>query len=79
MFWQDFTPGAENPGPPQKAEPADLPPGPAPSRPIMPLAEGIARIALARRDLPGLGRPAPLYLRPADAAPARDRGPRMLP
>ena len=28
--------------------------------------------AVARRDLPGLGRPAPLYLRPADAAPARD-------
>ena len=45
----------------------------------MPLAEGIARIALARRDAPGLTRPSPIYLRPADAAPARDRGPVMLP
>ena len=44
-----------------------------------PAAEGIARIALARRLDADLPRPAPIYLRPADAAPARDRGPVMLP
>lgn len=42
------------------------------------MVERIARIAAA-----GLGRPhprpAPLYMRPADAAPARDAGPVMLP
>lgn len=42
-----------------------------------PLAVGIGRLALAREgaDPP---RPAPLYLRSADAAPARDRPPVML-
>ena len=40
----------------------------------MPLAEAIARIAASRfRDL-ALPRPAPLFLRAADAAPARDNG-----
>ncbi len=43
----------------------------------MPLAEAIARAAARRlgQDLP---RPAPLYLRPADAAPPSDAPPRML-
>jgi tRNA threonylcarbamoyl adenosine modification protein YeaZ len=38
----------------------------------------IARLAAARRDAPG-PRPAPLYLRPADAAPAADPPPVLLP
>ena len=44
--------------------------------PTHPIAEAIARITRNRRDFP---RPAPLYLRAADAAPARDSGPVMLP
>jgi tRNA threonylcarbamoyladenosine biosynthesis protein TsaB len=44
----------------------------------MPLAEAIARIAATRFRDPALPRPAPLYLRAADAAPARDGGPVML-
>ena len=77
VIWQDF--GTPAPSQPRQDLPEDLPPGPAPATPVMPLAEGIARIALARRTDPGLPRPAPIYLRPADAAPARDRGPVMLP
>lgn len=42
------------------------------------IAIAIARVADRRRDAPG-PRPAPVYLRPADAAPARDRGPAILP
>lgn len=42
------------------------------------LADAIARIAAARMHDEGLPRPAPLYLRPADAAPARDTGPVLL-
>lgn len=42
-----------------------------------PLAEAIARIALTRLDAPYTP-PAPLYLRPADAAPARDMAPVIL-
>ncbi|AXC48459.1 tRNA (adenosine(37)-N6)-threonylcarbamoyltransferase complex dimerization subunit type 1 TsaB [Paracoccus suum] len=42
------------------------------------LAVGIAREALARRVEPG-PRPAPIYVRPADAAPSRDPGPVILP
>lgn len=38
-------------------------------------ATNIARIAAAR---PAIGRPKPLYVRPADAAPARDSGPVLL-
>lgn len=45
--------------------------------PLAPLAVAIARIAATRRLTQG-PRPAPLYLRAADAAPARDRGPVML-
>ena len=77
LIWQDFETGAESQ--PRQDLPEDMPPGPPIAQPVMPLAEAIARIALARRDLPGLPRPAPVYLRPADAAPARDRGPVMLP
>ena len=46
--------------------------------PAMPVAEAIARIA-ARRYRAQPPRPAPLYLRPADAAPARDAAPVLLP
>ncbi|WP_284262396.1 tRNA (adenosine(37)-N6)-threonylcarbamoyltransferase complex dimerization subunit type 1 TsaB [Roseicyclus amphidinii] len=47
--------------------------------PAMPLAEAIARIAARRFRVPALPRPAPLYVRAADAAPSRERGPAMLP
>ncbi len=46
--------------------------------PAMPLAEAIARIAAARRSTPG-PRPAPLYLRAADAAPPADPAPVIVP
>jgi tRNA threonylcarbamoyladenosine biosynthesis protein TsaB len=42
-------------------------------------ATAIARIAAARFRDPGLPRPAPLYLRAADAAPSRETGPTILP
>lgn len=76
VIWQDFGPGLDSR--PRQAAPEDLPPGPPLLAPVMPLAEAIARIALDRRALPDLPRPAPIYLRPAEAAPARDRGPVML-
>lgn len=44
----------------------------------MPVAEAIARLALQRRDQPH-PRPAPIYLRPADAAPSREPAPVILP
>ncbi len=53
----------------------------ATGRPVLPhpdLASAIARIA-ARRAAPGRARPAPLYLRPADAALASDPPPVLLP
>lgn len=77
VIWQDFGTDAADDRPSQ-AEAASLPPGPAPSEPLMPLAVAMARIALMRRGDPG-PRPAPLYLRPADAAPARDKPPVLLP
>ncbi|MEP2641895.1 tRNA (adenosine(37)-N6)-threonylcarbamoyltransferase complex dimerization subunit type 1 TsaB [Roseobacter sp.] len=43
-----------------------------------PIAEGIARLTAQRYQTPQ-PRPAPLYMRPADAAPARDAPPRILP
>lgn len=43
-----------------------------------PVAEAIARIAVTRLDHP-VAPPAPLYLRPADAAPARDAPPQIIP
>ncbi|SMY06040.1 tRNA threonylcarbamoyladenosine biosynthesis protein TsaB [Flavimaricola marinus] len=42
------------------------------------LVEGVARIASARRLLPN-DRPAPLYMRNADAAPSKDPAPALLP
>jgi len=45
--------------------------------PAMPLAEAIARIAARRAGAPQ-PRPAPLYLRAADAAPPADPPPRLL-
>lgn len=44
----------------------------------MPIAEAIARVAATRWRAPGLPRPAPLYLRPADAAPSRSAAPAIL-
>lgn len=41
------------------------------------LVRNIARIA-ARRDVKTLTPPAPLYVKPADAAPSRDPGPKIL-
>jgi tRNA threonylcarbamoyladenosine biosynthesis protein TsaB len=46
--------------------------------PAFPLAEAIARAALARKDSAS-DRPAPLYIRPADAAPPREAPPVILP
>ncbi|MGY6410551.1 MAG: tRNA (adenosine(37)-N6)-threonylcarbamoyltransferase complex dimerization subunit type 1 TsaB [Alkalilacustris sp.] len=45
--------------------------------PAMPLAEAIARIAATRAGKPQ-PRPAPLYLRPPDAAPPREAAPALL-
>ncbi|WP_347140005.1 tRNA (adenosine(37)-N6)-threonylcarbamoyltransferase complex dimerization subunit type 1 TsaB [Paracoccus sp. SSK6] len=75
VVWQDF--GGEESRPHQTIQ-GSLPPGPALAEPLVPTVVAIARIALARRTTPGL-RPAPLYLRPADAAPARDAPPLILP
>ncbi|MCX7567196.1 tRNA (adenosine(37)-N6)-threonylcarbamoyltransferase complex dimerization subunit type 1 TsaB [Sulfitobacter sp. F26169L] len=46
--------------------------------PTYPVAEAIARIT-ATRFLHTTSAPAPLYLRPADAAPARDAPPQIVP
>ncbi|MGZ3215645.1 tRNA (adenosine(37)-N6)-threonylcarbamoyltransferase complex dimerization subunit type 1 TsaB [Paracoccus sp. T5] len=78
VIWQDFDTEALDEGRPQQAKAGALPPGPAPAAPAVALAEGVARIAAGRADRPG-PRPAPLYLRPADAAPAREAPPRILP
>lgn len=48
------------------------------ARSATPLAEAIARLALARMHAP-CARPAPLYLRAADAAPPADPPPLILP
>jgi tRNA threonylcarbamoyl adenosine modification protein YeaZ len=50
--------------------------GPAALPPALPLAEAIARIAAARKPAE---RPAPFYLRGADAAPSSDPPPVILP
>ncbi|MDQ1901119.1 tRNA (adenosine(37)-N6)-threonylcarbamoyltransferase complex dimerization subunit type 1 TsaB [Paracoccus sp. WLY502] len=75
VVWQDFG-GLESR--PQQEQSDMLPPGPAPAMPMLPTAVAIARIALQRHADPG-PRPAPLYLRPADAAPAREAAPLILP
>ncbi|MBS0124850.1 tRNA (adenosine(37)-N6)-threonylcarbamoyltransferase complex dimerization subunit type 1 TsaB [Thetidibacter halocola] len=46
--------------------------------PRHPLAEAIARVAATRFRDPALARPAPLYVRPADAAPSREVAPVLL-
>lgn len=51
--------------------------GGAACAPRWPLAEAIGRVAAARVGV-AQPRPAPLYLRPVDAAPAREAPPRML-
>ena len=76
LVWQDFD--ADALGMPQQATADDLPPGRPASQPTIPIAEAIARLALQRRDQPH-PRPAPIYLRPADAAPSRDPAPLILP
>ena len=75
VVWQDFGRGETQP---RQATQDSLPPGLAPALPVVQPAVAIARIALARRADPG-PRPAPFYLRPADAAPARDVAPLILP
>ena len=57
-----------------------LPPGPPVAEPLWPLAAAIALLADRRAAAAvALPRPAPLYLRPADAAPPRDAAPALLP
>ena len=74
-IWQDFNDTATAP----QQSPLDaMPPGPAVATPLVSIAEGIARLARSRAGTPQ-PRPAPIYLRPADAAPAKDRGPVILP
>lgn len=79
LIWEDFATDAEGEGGsrPLQAVAGALPPGPAPAAPAVPLPVGIARIALNRRNT-DMSRPAPLYLRPADAAPSRDAKPVIL-
>lgn len=52
--------------------------GPAALAPAMPLVEAVLQIAAARLKAPG-PRPAPFYLRGADAAPPSDPPPVLLP
>ena len=75
VVWQDFGRGETQP---RQATQDSLPPGLVPALPVVQPAVAIARIALVRRAYPG-PRPAPFYLRPADAAPARDVAPVILP
>lgn len=77
LAWQDFGPHGPL-GDPRNAAAEALPPGPPPAIPALPVAVATARIAAARLTAPG-PRPAPLYLRPADAAPPRDRDPAIRP
>ncbi|WP_410218221.1 tRNA (adenosine(37)-N6)-threonylcarbamoyltransferase complex dimerization subunit type 1 TsaB [Paracoccus sp. (in: a-proteobacteria)] len=77
VIWQDFPESGEE-SLPQQAAAGALPPGPVPAVPAVALAEGVVRMAARRADRPQ-PRPAPLYLRPADAAPAREAPPLILP
>lgn len=80
LIWEDFD-ACDDPNRgsrPQQAVTGQLPPGPAPAAPAVPLAVGIARLALSRMNLPQ-PRPAPIYLRPADAAPSSMPAPVILP
>ena len=61
------------------ALPADIPRiGTYGAAPAYSVPEAISRIAATRLDQPSTP-PAPLYLRPADAAPARDAPPQIIP
>lgn len=76
VIWQDFD--ITETDPIRQGPSADLPEGPAViDAPAHPLAVAIARLARAN-DALAAPRPAPIYLRPADAAPARDKGPVIL-
>ncbi|CAM3474264.1 tRNA (adenosine(37)-N6)-threonylcarbamoyltransferase complex dimerization subunit type 1 TsaB [Paracoccus nototheniae] len=85
VIWQDFHDPQGSSGPqdtapesrPQQAATGSLAPGPAPAAPALGIAEGVARLAALRSRTPQ-PRPAPVYLRPADAAPARDAPPVIL-
>ncbi|RNF35139.1 tRNA (adenosine(37)-N6)-threonylcarbamoyltransferase complex dimerization subunit type 1 TsaB [Paracoccus methylarcula] len=80
VIWQDFGANGDDGAQdrPRQAAAGSLPPGPAPAAPAVPLAEAIASLAMIRRAEP-TPRPAPIYLRPADAAPPRDPAPVILP
>lgn len=75
--------GAAAPPPhagPKIATSGDLPPGPPCLTPVLPVAVAIARLAARRLPLASsLPRPAPVYLRPANAAPPKDLPPPLLP
>jgi tRNA threonylcarbamoyladenosine biosynthesis protein TsaB len=73
--------GSDDPPRLLSAEEVAALPGPVLRAADIPLARRmatLARLAAARRHAPG-PRPAPLYLRPADAAPASDPPPVILP
>lgn len=85
VYVQDFT--EDGPGPARLASADTVPPAPASTGnaagplalpPAMPLAEAIARIGAGRAATPQ-PRPAPFYLRGADAAPPSDPPPVILP
>jgi tRNA threonylcarbamoyladenosine biosynthesis protein TsaB len=85
VYVQDF--GADGPGLARIARAEDVEPlacttgsaaGPGALSPAMPIAEAIARIGAARAMTPQR-RPAPFYLRGADAAPPSDPPPVILP
>lgn len=75
---------------PKLGKPGELPSGPPVCLPVHPIAVAIARVARKRvatirkdeagatGDMAALPRPAPLYLRPADAAPPKDPPPLIL-
>ncbi len=77
VIWQDF--GTPADAPPAQSPADALPSGPALAEPAWPLAVAIARIAASRATDPAAPRPAPIYLRAADAAPPRDPAPEILP
>jgi tRNA threonylcarbamoyl adenosine modification protein YeaZ len=85
VYVQDFT--EDGPGPARLADADTVQPlphstgnaaGPLALPPALPLAEAIARIGAARAASPQ-ARPAPFYLRGADAAPPSDPPPVILP
>lgn len=79
VIWQDFESSGSAPDHPQQSPSDALPPGPDVALPRVSIAEGIARIAYEWATRPPYPRPAPIYLRPADAAPSQERGPIILP